>query len=59
MMVILLNGASFGLIILAMASLAWVVITNLAAMPVKYTISFFALGVLADATAIVVSFFIK
>ena len=59
MTIVLLNGALFGLIIAAMASLAVVVITNLAAMPVKYTIPFFVLGVLVDLGVIFASFFIK
>ena len=59
MTVVLLNGAVFGLIIAAMASLTLVVITNLAAMPVKYTIPFFLLGALADIVIIFASFFIK
>jgi hypothetical protein len=59
MTVVLFNGASFGLIIAAMASLTLVVITNLAAMPVKFTIPFFVLGVLADVVIIFTSFFIK
>jgi hypothetical protein len=59
MTAILLNGAVFGLIIAAMASLSVVVITNLAAMPVKLTIPFFLLGVIADVAIITASFFIK
>ncbi|HTQ63172.1 MAG TPA: hypothetical protein VMI12_00145 [Puia sp.] len=58
MAVILLNGASFGLIVAAMAALVLVVVTNLSALPTKYTIPFFLLGVLVDLTAIVVSFLI-
>ena len=56
MAVILVNGAAFGLIITAMISLALVVITNLAAMPTRYTIPFFILGILIDIVAIIVSF---
>ncbi|HEY4875542.1 MAG TPA: hypothetical protein VIH86_08230 [Puia sp.] len=59
MTLVLFNGASFGLIIASMASLTLVVITNLAAMPVKFTIPFFVLGVLADVVIIFTSFFIK
>ena len=59
MAVILMNGAVFALIIAAMASLALVVITNLAAMPVKLTIPFFLLGLLTDVALITISFFIK
>jgi hypothetical protein len=55
---ILINGASFGLIIAAMAALALVVVTNLSALPTKYTIPFFILGVLTDLVIIVISFFI-
>src|SRR5947209_1311614 len=43
MSAILFNGAVFKLIIGAMVSLALVVITNLAALPVKYTIPAFFL----------------
>src|SRR5580693_2998506 len=38
MAVVLLNGAGFGLIIAAMVSLVLVVVTNLAALPTRYTI---------------------
>jgi hypothetical protein len=58
MTVILLNGAVFGLIIAAMTSLALVVVTNLAALPTKYTIPFFFLGILIDVAAIAASFFV-
>jgi hypothetical protein len=58
MAVILHNGASFGLIVAAMVSLTMVVITNLAALPTKYTIPFFFLGILIDVVAIGFSFFI-
>lgn len=59
MSAILLNGASFGLIITAMVSLALVVIVNLAAMPTRYTIPLFLLGILIDVAAIIASFLIK
>ena len=59
MSVILLNGALFGLIITAMISLALVVITNLAAMPTRFTIPFFVLAMLIDLGAIITSFFLK
>ena len=58
MTVILINGASFGLIMAAMAALVLVVVTNLSALPTKYTIPFFLLGVLTDIVVIVASFFI-
>ncbi len=56
MAVVLLNGGIFGLIIMAMVALDLVVITNLAALPTRYTIPFLALGALIDITAIVCSF---
>ena len=59
MAAILLNGASFGLIIVAMVSLVLVVVTNLAALPTKYTIPFLFLGGLIDLGAIILSFFIR
>jgi hypothetical protein len=59
MAVILMNGAIFGLIIGAMASLALVVVTNLAALPTKYTIPFYFLGILIDIVVIGLSLFIK
>jgi uncharacterized membrane protein (UPF0136 family) len=59
MSVVLLNGAEFGLIIASMASLAIVVITNLAAMPVKLTIPFLILGILTDLVVVFASFFIN
>lgn len=58
MTVILMNGAVFGLIVGAMASLCLVVITNLAALPTKYTIPFFFLGTLIDIALIAMSFWI-
>ncbi|SRR5579871_119810 len=59
MAAILINGGAFGLIIVAMASLALVVITNLAALSTKYTIPFFFLGVLTNIAVVVASFIIK
>jgi hypothetical protein len=56
MAAILFNGAVFPLIIGAMISLAIVVITNLAALPTKYTIPAFLLGILIDLVLIIVSF---
>ena len=56
MSAILFNGAVFPLIMGAMISLAMVVITNLAALPVKYTIPAFLLGILMDLVLIVISF---
>jgi hypothetical protein len=58
MAAILFNGAVFKLIIGAMISLALVVITNLAALPVKYTIPAFILGVGIDIVLIITSFLI-
>jgi hypothetical protein len=59
MSAILFNGAIFSLIMGAMISLAIVVITNLAALPVKYTIPALVLGILMDIVLIVMSFFIS
>jgi uncharacterized membrane protein (UPF0136 family) len=59
MAIILLQGASFGLIISAMTALVLVVITNLASLPTKYTIPFFVLGVIIDIVTIILSFFVK
>ena len=56
MALVLLNGASFGLIVAAMGSLAVVVISNLAALPTKYTIPLFFLGILIDLAIVVASF---
>jgi hypothetical protein len=58
MAVVLLNGGGFGLIIATMFSLVLVVVTNLAALPTKYTIPFFFLGTLIDLVVIGFSFFI-
>ncbi len=58
MAVVLLNGAQFSLIIAAMAAFVLVVATNLAAMPTKYTIPLFFLGILIDVAIVVASFFI-
>ena len=56
---ILLNGASFGLIVAAMVPLVSVFVTNLAALPTKYTIPFLFVGVLAELAIIVLSFFVR
>jgi hypothetical protein len=56
---ILLNGAEFSLIIAAMSALVLVVVTNLAALPVKYTLPFLLLGTLTDVVVIVASFLMK
>jgi uncharacterized membrane protein (UPF0136 family) len=58
MAVVLLNGAVFGLIVAAMVSLVLVVVTNLAALPTRYTIPFFFLGTLIDLVVIGFSFFV-
>jgi hypothetical protein len=58
MSVIILNGAVFGLMIPAMVSLVLVVVTNLAALPTKYTIPFFFLGIFIDVVVVGLSFFI-
>ncbi|HET6999665.1 MAG TPA: hypothetical protein VFI33_00060 [Puia sp.] len=58
MSAILFNGAAFKLIIGAMVALALVVITNLAALPVKYTIPAFFLGIGIDIVLIIASFLI-
>jgi hypothetical protein len=55
---ILLHGASFKLIIASMASLIIVVVPNLAALPTRYTIPAFLIGILIDITLIGLSFFI-
>ena len=58
MAAILFNGAVFALIIGAMCSLALVVITNLAALPTKFTIPAFFLGIGIDIVLIMASFMI-
>ncbi len=58
MSAILFNGAIFKLIIGAMISLALVVITNLAALPTKYTIPAFLTGIVIDIVLIIASFVI-
>ena len=59
MFAILFNGASFGLIIAAMVPLVLVFVTNLAALPTKYTIPFFFIGALAELIILVVSFWAR
>ncbi|HEX4851515.1 MAG TPA: hypothetical protein VFV08_11945 [Puia sp.] len=59
MTVVLLNGAAFSLIMTSMVALVLVVVSNLAALPTKYTIPFLLLGTLIDLGAIVCSFFIQ
>ncbi len=56
---ILLNGASFPLIIASIISFVLVVVINLAALPTRYTIPLFILGILADIFVIISSFFIR
>jgi hypothetical protein len=59
MSAILMNGASFGLIVAAMVPLVVVFVTNLAALPTKYTIPFLFVGVLAELTIIAMSFWVR
>jgi hypothetical protein len=59
MFAILFNGASFGLIIAAMVPLVLVFVTNLSALPTKYTIPFFFVGALAELIILVVSFWAR
>ncbi len=56
MTAILLNGAVFKLIIGAMSALVLVVVTNLAALPTKYTIPAFLTGIIIDLALITASF---
>jgi hypothetical protein len=56
---ILLNGAIFTLVMGAVVSLAGVVITNLAALPTKYTIPALMMGILMDIVLIVISFVLR
>lgn len=56
MTAILFNGAVFKLIIGAMIALVLVVITNLAALPTKYTIPSFLTGIIIDLVIITASF---
>lgn len=58
MTIILLNGAAFSLIMTAMVAMVLVVVSNLAALPTKYTIPILFFGALIDLVAIVCSFFI-
>ena len=59
MAAILFNGASFGLIVAAMVPLVLVFVTNLAALPTKYTIPFFFVGALAELIIMVISFWVR
>jgi hypothetical protein len=59
MAAILFNGAMFGLIIAAMVPLVLVFVTNLAALPTKYTIPFFFIGAMAELIILVVSFWAR
>ena len=59
MSAILFNGAIFTLIIGAMISLAAVVITNLAALPTKYTIPALLLGIVMDIVLMIISFILR
>jgi hypothetical protein len=53
---ILFNGANFSLIMGSVVSLALVIVTNLAALPTKYTIPAFILGIAIDIVLVVASF---
>jgi hypothetical protein len=57
MTAILFNGASAGLIGIAMISLVMVVIVNLAALSIRYTIPFLLAGILMDIIAVMISVF--
>ena len=59
MFAILFNGASFGLIVAAMVPLVLVFVTTLAALPTRYIIPFFFVGVLAELIIIVISFLVR
>ncbi|HSZ34736.1 MAG TPA: hypothetical protein VK772_15575 [Puia sp.] len=56
MTAILFNGLDFKLIIGAMSSLVLVLVTNLAALPTKYTIPAFLTGIIIDLVLIIASF---
>ena len=56
MAAILFNGASFPLIIAAIAALALVVSVNLAAMPTRYSIPALLIGIVINIGAVIVSF---
>jgi hypothetical protein len=56
LLVVLANGASFGLMAVAIVALALVVVTNLAALPTKITIPALAVSALIDLALIVASF---
>src|SRR5579862_7061002 len=57
--IVLLNGASFNLIMATMAALALVVTSNLAAMSTKYTIPILLLATLMDLGIVIASFIIR
>ena len=59
MTAILFNGAMLSLIMGAMISLSAVVITNLAALPTKYTLPALLLGIVMDIALIVISFILS
>jgi len=59
MAAILFNEASFGLIVAAMVPLVLVFVTNLAALPTRYTIPFLIVGILAELIIIVISFWAR
>jgi len=54
---ILINGAAFPLMMIAMLALVLVVVLNLAAMPTRYTIPAFFLGALIDTGVIIATIF--
>jgi hypothetical protein len=59
MAAILFNGASFGLIVASMVPLVLVFVTNLAALPTRYTIPSLFVGVLAELIIMVISFWAR
>jgi hypothetical protein len=56
LLLVLANGASFGLMSVAIAGLAMVVVTNLAALPTKITIPVLVLSALIDVAVVVAAF---
>ena len=58
MAAVLWNGGDFALIITAMIALMLVAVLNLAAMPTRYTIPAFMMGILIDVCIIITSFLI-
>ena len=57
-LIVMLAGANFSLVVLALAAMGMSLVTNLAAMPTKITIPVFILSILIDIAILIATVFI-